>query len=292
MQGSPTDPALRRALIADLVSWHAEMGVDAAIDDAPHDRFAEAAEEAAARSARQARGPQARGSTIGATAASPASSAPASPAAPALSAREEIGSAERIADAAPTLEALREAWAAFEGCALKRTANRHVFADGNPLSRVMIVGEAPGADEDAQGRPFVGRAGQLLDRMLGAIGLDRTSVYIANIVPWRPPGNRTPTTQEIAVCTPFVRRQIALSAAEILVCVGNVPTQALLAQKGGITQLRGRWFDYSADGRTLRALPTLHTSYLLRQPMQKRFAWQDMLTLKAALDQAASSASA
>ena len=182
----------------------------------------------------------------------------------------------------PELEALL---ARFEGCALKFSAKNLVFADGNPQGRVMLVGEAPGADEDRIGKPFVGRSGQLLDRMLAAIGLDRSKVYIANVVPWRPPGNRTPTPQEVAICKPFIERQIELAAPEFLVCLGGPATQNLLGIKDGILRARGRWFTYRTDGgREIRALATLHPAYLLRQPLQKRFAWRDFLALQRALD--------
>ena len=188
--------------------------------------------------------------------------------------------ARDIAASAPDLAALRSRLEAFEGCGLKRTATQLVFADGTPGTRVMLVGEAPGGDEDRVGRPFVGRAGQLLDRMLRAIGLDRSKVYIANVVPWRPPGNRTPTPQETQACLPFIKRQIELAAPEILVCLGASSAQTLLGVKEGITRARGTWFDYRCDdGRILRSLATFHPAYLLRQPAQKRLAWMDMRAL-------------
>ncbi|HEX7775229.1 MAG TPA: uracil-DNA glycosylase [Parvibaculum sp.] len=193
-------------------------------------------------------------------------------------------SARSIAADCRTLDELREALANFEGCALRYTAKNLVFADGNPNARIMLVGEAPGRDEDLQGLPFVGRSGQLLDRMLASIGLDRTSVYIANTLPWRPPGNRTPTPAEQAICMPFIERQIELSAAEVLVLVGGVSAKQLLATDTGIMKLRGRWGTYRAGGRELPALPIFHPAYLLRQPAQKRLAWRDLLSLKAHID--------
>ena len=148
----------------------------------------------------------------------------------------------------------------------------------------MLVGEAPGADEDRIGRPFVGRAGQLLDRMLAAIGLDRANVYIANVVPWRPPGNRTPTLQETTICLPFIRRQIELANPSILVCMGNPSSQTLLGLRDGITRTRGQVYDYpSREGRVIPAMPMLHPAYLLRQPAQKRLAWRDLQKLAAML---------
>lgn len=194
-----------------------------------------------------------------------------------------IMEARRLAASAPDLETLRALLDAFDGCALKSTASRLVFADGTPGAPVMIVGEAPGRDEDEIGRPFVGRAGQLLDRMLSAIGLTRENVYIANTVPWRPPGNRTPTPQEIAICLPFITRQIELSAPKILLTMGAPATQTLLGQKEGILRLRGRWFEYEMKGRKIPALATLHPAYLLRQPSQKALAWRDLRALKAKL---------
>ena len=179
--------------------------------------------------------------------------------------------------------------AGFEGCALKRTATQLVFADGVPGSRVMFVGEAPGGDEDRIGRPFVGRAGQLLDRMLKSIGLDRQNVYIANVVPWRPPGNRTPTPQETQTCLPFIERQIELANPENLVCLGGSAVRTLFGAQGGVMRARGSWFDYQREsGRPITALAMLHPAFLLRQPAHKRFAWADMRALAAALKNPAS----
>ena len=166
---------------------------------------------------------------------------------------------------------------------LRATATQLVFAAGNPAARVMFVGEAPGRDEDIAGLPFVGRSGKLLDRMIEAIGLDRTQVYIANIVPWRPPGNRTPTPHESAICLPFIRRQIELADPDILVCLGQPSTQTLLETKEGITRTRGRWFKFDTGSREIRALATYHPAFLLRSPLQKRLAWRDFLAIKKAL---------
>src|SRR5437660_8234115 len=188
--------------------------------------------------------------------------------------------AREAARSAASLEELRAILMGFEGCALKITAKQLVFADGNPKSRVMFVGEAPGRDEDIEGLPFVGRSGKLLDRMMAAIGLERASVYIANVVPWRPPGNRTPTPQETAICLPFTLRQIELADPDILVCLGNPSTQTLLAVKEGILKTRGRWFTYHTGTREIRAMATLHPAYLLRQPLQKRLAWRDFSMIK------------
>ena len=191
--------------------------------------------------------------------------------------------AREAAKGAASLEELRAILERFEGCALRNTASRLVFADGNPQARLMFVGEAPGRDEDIEGLPFVGRSGKLLDRMLAAIGLDRTSVYIANIVPWRPPGNRTPTPQESAICLPFIARQIELCNPDLLITMGQPATQTLLETKDGITRTRGRLLAYRTGTREIRAIPTFHPAYLLRQPLQKRLAWRDFLAIKKAL---------
>ncbi len=190
--------------------------------------------------------------------------------------------AREAAKSVQTLDELRSILAGFDGCALKATATQLVFADGNPEARLMLVGEAPGRDEDLEGAPFVGRSGKLLDRMLAAIGLDRTSVYIANVVPWRPPGNRTPSPQETQVCLPFIQRQIELCDPDVLVCLGGPSADTLLGQKG-ITKIRGRWFPYHTGTREIRAMPTFHPAFLLRSPLQKRFAWRDFLAIKKAL---------
>ena len=195
-----------------------------------------------------------------------------------MAAREAVKSAK-------TLEELRALLENFNGCGLRATATQLVFADGNPQGRVMFVGEAPGHDEDITGRPFVGRSGKLLDLMMAAIGLDRRGAYIANVVPWRPPGNRTPTPQETAICLPFIRRQIELADPDILVCLGGPAMQTLLGTKDGITRSRGRWFKFDTGRREIRALATFHPAFLLRSPLQKRFAWRDFMALKKALVQ-------
>ncbi len=203
--------------------------------------------------------------------------------APAISPEAATMAAREAAKTAQSLDELRGMLESFEGCALRATATRLAFADGNPQARVMFVGEAPGREEDLAGLPFVGRSGKLLDRMMASIGIDRSSAYIANIIPWRPPGNRTPTPQEFAICLPFVRRQIELADPDVLVCLGGPSAQTLLKQKEGILKTRGRWFPYQTGSREIRALATLHPAYLLRQPVQKRLAWRDFLAIKRAL---------
>jgi DNA polymerase len=202
---------------------------------------------------------------------------------PAVAPEAAVVAAREAARSAASLEELRAMLMRFDGCPLKRTATQLVFADGDPKSRLMLVGEAPGSEEDIQGLPFVGPSGKLLDRMLAAIGLDRTKVYIANVVPWRPPGNRTPTPQETAICLPFTLRQIELANPDLLVCMGNPATQTLLSLKEGISKTRGRWFKFHTGGREIRALPTFHPAYLLRQPVSKRLAWRDFLAIEKAL---------
>jgi uracil-DNA glycosylase len=192
-------------------------------------------------------------------------------------------SAHEAARAAPDLAALKEALTRFDGVSLSKTATNLVFADGNPKAKVMLVGEAPGADEDRLGLPFVGVSGQLLDRMMATIGLDRTSFYITNVCFWRPPGNRKPTDLELAAQKPFVERHIELVAPKVLILVGAAAAQGLLGTTEGITRLRGRWFQYRLGEGTIPAMPIFHPAYLLRQPAQKRETWRDLLKLREVL---------
>ncbi len=253
-----------------LLAFYLEAGVDCALGEEPVNRLAD---------------PEAAPPRVLAQAPRPA------PAAPVLTGLAEpppapdaaIASAREAARTAPTLEALRALLDTFDGCALKSTATRLVFADGNPQARVMFVGEAPGRDEDIEGLPFVGRSGKLLDRMIAAIGLDRSKAYIANVIPWRPPGNRTPTPQETQICLPFIQRQIELVNPDILVTLGNPSTQTLLGTREGIMRTRGKWFDYDTGTRVIRALPTFHPAYLLRSPSYKRMSWQDLRAIAKAL---------
>ena len=269
----------------ELIAFYLDAGVDALVGETPIDRMGDdiapqratvaaspspLADQAARWGRREVPPATAKSSSA------PTSAPPAAPETAVMAAREAAGNAT-------TLDELRALLAAFEGCTLRATATQLVFADGNPQSRVMFIGEAPGYDEDIVGRPFVGRSGKLLDRMLAAIGLDRTSAYIANVVPWRPPGNRTPTPQETAICLPFIRRQIELANPDCLVCLGGPAMQTLLGVKDGITRSRGRWFSYDSGRREIRALATFHPAFLLRSPLQKRFAWRDFLALKKAL---------
>ncbi|MFY9892600.1 MAG: uracil-DNA glycosylase [Xanthobacteraceae bacterium] len=285
----------------ELISFYLDAGVDAVVGEEPIDRFADAAQspavslgsplaaEAGAKRREGADGgspgmrkapsslpPKGGASSMTGLPGAGIAAAPSSPEVAVMAARA-------AAQSAKTLDELRALLEAFEGCMLRATATQLVFAAGNPAARVMFVGEAPGRDEDIAGLPFVGRSGKLLDRMIEAIGLDRTQVYIANIVPWRPPGNRTPTPHESAICLPFIRRQIELADPDILVCLGQPSTQTLLETKEGITRTRGRWFKFDTGSREIRALATYHPAFLLRSPLQKRLAWRDFLAIKKAL---------
>jgi len=192
-----------------------------------------------------------------------------------------VGDVRAQAQKAQSLDELRALLAAYEGCSLKATAKNLCFADGMPQSPLMLVGEAPGRDEDIQGLPFVGRSGQLLNLILKAIGLARNQVYIANIIPWRPPGNRTPTPLEIELCRPFIERQIELAQPKILMALGGPAAKLLTGEKEGILTLRGRWFEHqTAGGVSIPVMATLHPAYLLRTPSHKRFAWADFLSVK------------
>ena len=282
--GSDIVPAMSgdRAIRA-LLDWYVLAGVDQAMDDAPRDRYREAAAATAAPAA-VAREPVPE-AVVPSGVPQPAVAAPrelAPPPAPLLAPGDATWSAHEIAAACTTLDQLVAAVRAFDGCALKRTATNTVIGDGNPAARLMIVGEAPGAEEDRQGLPFVGPAGRLLDRMLAAIGLDRSAVYITNMLPWRPPGNRSPTAEELAICQPFLERQIELIAPRILVLVGGIAAKALLNRREGITRMRGQWFPFSTprlEG-TIEATATFHPAYLLRTPSAKREVWRDLLAIE------------
>src|SRR3954464_11390699 len=262
-----------------LLAFYLEAGVDCALTDEPVNRLTDPdiAPAPAKPEPREAAPPRA---LVQAPAGGP------SPRAEAIAPEAAIQSAREAARTAPTLEALRALLETFDGCALKHTATRLVFAGGNPQARIRFVGEGPGRDEDIEGLPFVGRSGKLLDRMIAAIGLDRSKAYIANVIPWRPPGNRTPTPQETQICLPFIQRQIELVNPDLLVTLGNPSTQTLLSTREGIMRTRGRWFDYETGGRTIRALPTFHPAYLLRSPSYKRLAWQDLRAIAKVLAEA------
>ena len=254
------------AEIRAALEWYRAAGVDVATSEAPVDRFALSA----------APRPRPKAAAAGAPAAAPSL--------PDAVLSADPSETRALAAGAQTLDALRAVMEAYDGCGLKARATQLCFADGNPEARIMLVGEAPGSEEDLRGKPFVGRAGQLLDRMLAAIGLDRTRVFIVNTVPWRPPGNREPSPEEQALCRPFLERQVELVSPRLLVTLGNVPTKALFSTSTGIVRMRGQWKDLTIGTHAVPALAMFHPAYLLRQPAQKGLAWRDMLSLKARID--------
>jgi uracil-DNA glycosylase len=281
----------RHGRLLSLFSFYKDAGVEDAVAAAPIDRFA-AAEPPGSQSVSPPM-PSAQASPqahLPEKAAQPAraaraASTPRAAAKPAVPDDAQAALAREQAAGAATLDALREAMNAFNGCNLKYTAKQAVFADGNPDSGLMLVGEAPGRDEDIEGLPFVGRSGKLLDRMLAAIGVERASgAYLANVLPWRPPGNRTPTPQETEICRPFIERQIELADPKVLVALGGSSAKVLLRSADGILRLRGNWRVYrTSEGKEIPILPTLHPAYLLRNGAQKKLAWRDFLELKAKL---------
>ena len=294
------NPASSQAEALAALQWLIEAGADEAVGEAALDRT-QLPEPPRPRQASAAAKP-------GATKAEAASGQPASPGPPGLPglgdapaapprsrrptnltpASETQADAQRLALAATSIEEIRQALEGFDGCPLKATATQLCLYDGNPDAKIMIIGEAPGGQEDRQGKPFVGPAGQLLDRMLTAIGLDRSQVFITNLLFWRPPGNRNPTPAEIAVCLPFLERQVELLEPKLLLLTGGMSAKTLLNRSQGILKLRGRWDDYRHPrlDDPIPALPTLHPAYLLRQPAQKREAWRDLLAFREAMTRA------
>ncbi len=275
-----------------LIAWWEDAGIPL---DEPVVRPRAAAAPAASRSPAKAPANQARSSQT------PASQPLASDPRPATAASAKAAGfgdgvsdgpgARELAAKADTLEALRTAIEGFHGCPLRNTARNTVFARGNPAAKIMVIGEAPGRDEDMEGVPFVGPAGLLLDRIFAAIGLAPDQLYITNVINWRPPGNRSPTQDEIASCLPFIERHIALIKPDILILAGDIAARSLLASSENITKLRGQWAGYplrdtagEPTGTTIRALPTFHPAYLLKRPTEKRFVWQDMLALAKRLE--------
>ncbi len=255
------------------LEWQIEAGADEAMLDAPLNRYDLAQPAPAASPAPSA--PDQR---------PPVPMRPAAPD-PGEQLAAAVAEARRLAGSATDLPSLAAAMGAYGHCELKLGARNTVFSDGDPAARVMIIGEAPGREEDIRGKPFVGAAGQLLDRMLDAIGLDRSAggadraVYITNVLPWRPPGNRTPDASEIAMMLPFLERHVELAAPDLVVLMGNTPCQAVLG-RAGITRIRGTWI----EALSRPVLPMFHPAYLLRQPLAKREAWADLLSLRARLD--------
>jgi DNA polymerase len=282
------------AALTALLDWYREMGADEAVGEAAIDWLARgnlapgqafhpagAAKAVAAQQARPVRAPTPR--APGPAPARPAPAVAAPRQFPATAPDVAVTAARSAAREAATLDELGARLAAFEGCGLKATAKNLCFYRGAPKARLMLIGEAPGRDEDLEGRPFVGRAGQLLDKMLAAIGLGEAHVHITNIVYWRPPGNRTPTPQEAQVCRPFLERQVEIVAPEIVMLLGGAAAKHLLEVADGIMRIRGKWRDMEIGSARARTIATLHPAYLLRTPAAKRLAWRDLLMVKVAL---------
>lgn len=291
-------------MAASMLQFYAQAGVVDLLDDDPIDRYADTIKQLDARKAKKAAQmdqmlssnkaradnirPQSSTSPQTQHPAQPLAQRPAQPpvqasttlAVPDQAAMKET---QALAQSAKTIEELGAIIKSYKGCNLCHSAKNTVFADGNPDAPVMLIGEAPGRDEDMHGIPFVGPAGQMLDKMLAAISLDRTSCYISNIIPWRPPGNRTPVAHEIELCRPFVERHIQLAQPKILIFMGNVSTKTLLNTNKGILSIRGKWDTYKIGEEAVPAMPTLHPAYLLKNPVAKRNAWHDLLAIQAKL---------
>ena len=279
-QAPSTD--LDHAQLAAILRWYVDMGVDIAIEEAAQNRFLEVAKPAPTPVAapqdtsRQPRAPV--------TFSANANSGRSIDAAAALSVEAAVQVARESAARATNLEELRAELMAFEGCILKRSATNFVYAEGDPKSRIMFIGDAPGDEDDRQGLPFLGPPGRLLERMLKSIGLNRERVYLSNLLPWRIPGRRGATPQEIAVCLPFLMRQIALVQPAILVCMGDDAAQTLMGLKGSVIHNRGVWQDLTLEGcGGARAIATLAPSYLLRAVASKRMVWRDLIEIRKAL---------
>jgi uracil-DNA glycosylase family 4 len=257
----------------EVLTWHLDIGVDETISDAPVNRF-ELVEKTPVPVTAPETAPSAKRSA-------PPPTRPGK-APPGPSGEEAVKSAYELAEKSTTVEELRGALESFDGCALKNTATNLVFCNGDAHARLMFVGEAPGAEEDRQGEPFIGPSGVLLDKMLNSIGIERSEVLISNTVFWRPPGNRTPTPQETAVCMPFVERLIELVDPDVLVTLGGPASKALLGETQGVGRLRGRWFTYETArmSHPIDATAMFHPAYLLRTPSQKRAAWSDLLGIQ------------
>lgn len=254
------------------LSWLVDAGADEAVLDAPVNRLV-------------ARAPAAQipAGIPTQKAASPSSFLRPQPEkkSPPAVAGDSVANAMEVAARCNTLAELKTAMEAFDGCTLKKSAINTVFADGTPAHRIMFIGEAPGRDEDKQGLPFVGRAGQLLDKMLASIGLDRkTNAYITNVINWRPPDNRDPTPEEVAICRPFLRRHIELVNPGIIILLGAVSARHVLGLSDGIMRLRGHWKEYFVSGHMVPVMPTLHPAYLLRRPIDKKLAWRDLQAIQ------------
>lgn len=295
-QPSPTRQDITPQIAASMLQFYAQAGVVDLLDDEPIDRYVDTARQLEERKAKKAAqmdnmlsANKARANNIQPQSKASAPAQATRPAQPTttLAVPDQAAMAEtrELAKSATTIEELNTILKSFKGCNLCHSAKNTVFSDGNPEAPIMIVGEAPGRDEDMHGIPFVGPAGQLLDKMLAAISLDRTSCYITNIIPWRPPGNRTPVAHEIELCRPFVARHIELVQPKLLVFMGNVSTTTLLNTNKGILSIRGKWDEYQVGEAPVPAMPTLHPTYLLRTPAAKRNAWNDLLAIQAKLSE-------
>lgn len=262
------DRVLDNAELLSVLDWYRAAGVDIAVGEEPVDRFAQSA----------------RPSPV-ATPLRSVQSGETPPPPPAQPIGGDPFLARQLAASASSLDALKATLEAYDGCSLKFRATQLVFADGNPDARIMLIGEAPGAEEDRQGKPFVGRSGQLLDRMLAAIGLDRNHVYIVNTVPWRPPGNRAPTPEEMELCLPFLHRQVELVAPKLVMTLGGPAMQAVFKTNAGIIKMRGKWQTVTIGGHEVDAIPALHPAYLLRNPAAKQQMWRDLLSLRSKVEQ-------
>ena len=280
---------LTPAELAALLHFHADAGVDWLLEDQPVDRFAEfEAMRAARQGARaaqprpEATAPAARPQTERHPTAKPAASPAAAPprAMPAIPDEQAVEQARFAAESARSLSELKTALEAFNGCNLKNSARSTIFASGTPEGRIMVIGPMPSADDDREGAPFAGRAGQLLDRMLAAIGLKRDEILLTNVIPWRPPGNRAPSPPEIEICRPFIERQIALAEPKAVLLLGNFTARHFFGSTETIHGLRGEWREISVSGRTIPAIASLHPQELLTAPVNKRLAWSDLLTFK------------
>ncbi|MBB3382813.1 MULTISPECIES: uracil-DNA glycosylase [unclassified Rhizobium] len=276
---------LTPAELAALLHFHADAGVDWLLEDQPVDRFAEfEAMRAARQGARaaqprpEATAPAARPQTERRPAAKPAAAPPR--ATPAIPDEQAVEQARFAAESARSLSELKTALEAFNGCNLKNSARSTIFASGTPEGRIMVIGPMPSADDDREGAPFAGRAGQLLDRMLAAIGLKRDEILLTNVIPWRPPGNRAPSPPEIEICRPFIERQIALAEPKAVLLLGNFTARHFFGSTETIHGLRGEWREISVSGRTIPAIASLHPQELLTAPVNKRLAWSDLLTFK------------
>lgn len=269
-----------RNAVVELLAWHLAAGADAVLDDAPHNRFDEALSDNGI-----ARDPVKRPAVSSPSKAGPMTRTTIAPIA-AIAAgpvKDWVREAELIANSAVSLDSLRENVAGFEGCPLSRTSKSCILATASAQNGILVIGDAPEADDDRSGEAFSGRAGVLFDAMMKAIGLDRNRVAITTAIPWRPPGNRTPTLPELEVCAPFLRRQIELLQPKLVLALGNLPTHLLAGRHESVLKLRGQWIEIAYPNGSVRIMTSLPPSYLLRQPMQKRFAWRDLKLFRAAL---------